>query len=54
MYAPRTFVPGSSVSHWDVTLSPDQLMEPFDTPNIGLAVAPPRDLSLPLLHDIGW
>ncbi len=31
MYAPNPQEPGSSVSHWDTTLTPDELMEPFDT-----------------------
>ena len=29
MYAPGTYDPGSSVSHWDTSLTPNQLMEPF-------------------------
>lgn len=49
MYAPNPRQPGSSVSHFDTTLMPDELMEPFATApshNIGLA--------LQLLYDTGW
>jgi hypothetical protein len=31
MYAPNPQEPGSSVSHYDTSLTPDELMEPFDT-----------------------
>jgi hypothetical protein len=31
MYAPSTPASGSSVSHWDTALAPNELMEPFDT-----------------------
>ncbi len=31
MYAPNPQEPGSSVSHFDTSLSPNELMEPFDT-----------------------
>lgn len=34
LYAPTTVAPGSSVSHWDVTASPDLLMEPFTSPDV--------------------
>lgn len=49
MYAPATQDPGSSVSHFSTSLSPDELMEPSYTGanhNVGLAE--------PLLEDIGW
>jgi len=49
MYAPATVSSGSSVSHFSNALSPNELMEPFDTgpkSNLGLTV--------PLLQDIGW
>lgn len=54
LYAPNPYQPGSSVSHWDVSMDPNQLMEPFATPDIGLSIRPPQDLTLPLLRDIGW
>jgi hypothetical protein len=48
MYAPKPVEPGSSVSHWDVAVAPDELLEPFATPN-------PHDLlTTHLLNDIGW
>ncbi|HEU0138317.1 MAG TPA: PA domain-containing protein [Bryobacteraceae bacterium] len=54
MFAPNPFQPGSSVSHWDISLDPNQLMEPFATPDITLSLTPPVDLTFPLLRDIGW
>ncbi|MGB6382342.1 MAG: Ig-like domain-containing protein [Syntrophobacteria bacterium] len=49
MYAPNPQEPGSSVSHFSTSLSPDELMEPFYTganQAVGLAEA--------LMQDIGW
>ncbi len=34
LYAPTTVAPGSSVSHWDISASPDLLMEPFTSPDV--------------------
>ncbi len=34
LYAPTTVAPGSSISHWDVTASPDLLMEPFTSVDV--------------------
>jgi hypothetical protein len=48
MYAPNPQEPGSSVSHFDTTLTPDELMEPFATPTTI------QDLTEALLQDIGW
>src|SRR5262245_38852707 len=49
MYAPNPLQPGSNVSHFDTTLSPDQLLEPIYTgPNHNPQLA--RDV----LTDIGW
>jgi hypothetical protein len=48
MYAPSTLQLGSSVSHWDTALKPDELLEPFATPDA-------HDLlTTHLLNDIGW
>ena len=49
LYAPATFAPGSSVSHYSTALTPNQLMEPF-------YAGPTRDLTLTvdLLRDVGW
>ncbi len=49
MYAPATLSAGSSVSHFSNSVSPNELMEPFDT---GPKTGP--GLALPLLEDIGW
>lgn len=49
MFAPNTLQPGSSVSHFDTDLAPNELMEPINTgpkSTIGLAEQ--------LLEDIGW
>jgi hypothetical protein len=49
MYAPSTQVPGSSVSHFSDSLSPNELMEPSYTgvnQDVGLTKA--------LMKDIGW
>jgi hypothetical protein len=50
VFAPGTFISGSSVSHFDTDVSPNELMEPYATN------PPPRDLklSLALLEDVGW
>jgi len=49
MYGPSVVIPGSSVSHFSVQLSPNDLLEPNYT-------KPTHDLSLTLgaMQDIGW
>ena len=54
LYTPNPLAPGSSVSHWDVSAFPNLLMEPFNTPGLGISLVPPNDLTLPLLKDLGW
>jgi hypothetical protein len=54
LYTPNPLVGGSSVSHWDVSMSPNQLMEPNITPTLTTTLVPPVDLTVPLLKDIGW
>jgi hypothetical protein len=54
MYAPATVESGSSVSHWDSTLSPNQLMEPNLTGDLLHTVAVPSDLTGSQMRDIGW
>jgi murein DD-endopeptidase MepM/ murein hydrolase activator NlpD len=49
MYAPNPAVSGSSVSHWDTALTPNQVMEPTYTQPLHTPV-----LELPLFQDIGW
>jgi hypothetical protein len=48
MYAPNPYRGGSSVSHWDTVLTPDELMEPFAT-----STSDDRS-TLELLKDVGW
>ena len=48
VYAPREFDPGSSVSHWDTAVGPDELMEPFSTPTSDSCA------TLLALRDMGW
>ena len=50
LYAPSITEPGSSISHWDTSASPNLLMEPNLNPDLPHAV----DLTLPLLRDLGW
>jgi hypothetical protein len=54
LYTPATLAPGSSVSHWDITASPNLLMEPNINPDLGTILVAPKDLTVPLLKDIGW
>lgn len=49
MYAPSSYEPGSSVSHFDEALSPDELMKPTYTSFIATP-----GLSEQALVDIGW
>jgi hypothetical protein len=48
IFTPRPYQPGSSVSHWDTTLSPDELMEPFAT-RTSLSCA-----TILAMKDMGW
>jgi hypothetical protein len=50
LYAPNPVEPGSSVSHWDTSASPNLLMEP----NLSSDLPHEVDMTLPLLYDIGW
>jgi len=54
MYAPSRYQSGSSVSHWDTSMTPNQLMEPAINGDLTHEVSPPQDLTLLLLKDIGW
>jgi hypothetical protein len=49
MFAPNPAQSGSSVSHWDTALTPNQVMEPSYTGPLHNPV-----LELPLFQDIGW
>jgi hypothetical protein len=48
MYAPTSFASGSSVSHWDTALFPNELMEPSYVAGAGILVTDE------LMTDIGW
>lgn len=54
LFAPNPFQQGSSVSHFDVTMTPSVLMEPSITSDLTTRVKNPADLTLALLRDIGW
>lgn len=54
LYTPATLATGSSVSHWDVSASPNLLMEPSINADLGTVLGTPRDLTVPLLKDLGW
>jgi hypothetical protein len=54
LYAPNPFEAGSSVSHWDTTAFPNQLMEPDINGDLSHSVNTPQDLTASLMKDIGW
>jgi hypothetical protein len=54
MYTPTEYAPGSTVSHYTTDAKPNQLMEPSINADLTHRVAPPYDLTLSLLKDIGW
>jgi hypothetical protein len=54
LYTPAILQPGSSVSHYTTEASRNQLMEPSINSDLTHDVTPPRDLTYPLLQDIGW
>ena len=50
MYTPNPLEPGSSVSHWDVSATPNLLMEPAINSDLHDSV----DLTRYVFEDIGW
>ena len=54
LHAPNPVVPGSSIAHWDPIASRNLLLEPAINFDLTHSLVPPQDLSLPLMHDIGW
>ncbi len=51
LYTPNPLEQGSSISHWDISATPDLLMEPFASPTVPLGEV---DLTLPHFRDLGW
>ncbi len=54
MNTPNPIVVGSSVSHWDSSSFPNQLMEPNISGDLKHFVTPPYDLTTSLFRDLGW
>lgn len=54
LHAPNPVEGGSSVSHWDLSLLPNQVMEPNIAGDLLHVVSTPRDLTFSLMKDIGW
>ena len=54
VFTPNPLQGGSSVSHWDTSAFPNQLMEPSINGDLTHSVTTPRDLTASLLQDIGW
>lgn len=52
LYAPAVVAGGSTFSHYDTALSPNALMEPFDTPTVQAQYN--VDLTPALYRDMGW
>ena len=50
MFSPNPFQSGSSVSHFDVSATPNLLMEPAINPDLTSSI----DLTDPVFRDIGW
>jgi len=50
IYTPVPVAGGSSISHWDISATPNLLMEPAINSDLTHNV----DLTLPLMRDIGW
>ena len=54
MFTPNPIEAGSSVSHWDSSAFPNQLMEPNISGDVKHFVTPPYDLTTSLFRDLGW
>jgi len=54
LYAPKEFMQGSSVAHFDTSATPNLLMEPMINGDLTQDLLPPNDLTLNLLKDLGW
>src|SRR5688572_19836048 len=54
LYSPNPLASGSSVSHWERSHAPNQLMEPSISTSLTHNVVAPYDLTAALFADIGW
>ena len=54
LFTPNPVQPGSSVSHWDTSTFPNQLMEPAINSDLTHSVGAPKDLTRAQLRDVGW
>ncbi|MCI0402113.1 MAG: peptidase [Acidobacteria bacterium] len=54
VFSPNPVQPGSSISHWDTSAFPNQLMEPAVNADLTHSVDVPQDLTLREMTDIGW
>jgi len=54
LYTPNPLASGSSISHWDRSHAPNQLMEPSISTSLTHNVVAPYDLTTALFADIGW
>ncbi len=52
LYAPKRHDPSAAISHWDITLWPEALMEPYLSSR--LRASEDLDITLCMLQDIGW
>lgn len=52
LYTPSTVAPGSTYSHFDISLTPNALMEPFNTASVQAQFN--VDLTPAMFEDIGW
>jgi hypothetical protein len=54
LYAPNPLQLGSSISHFDTSASPNQLMEPAINGDLTHNVDVPNDLTTKVMRDLGW
>ena len=54
LYTPNPLASGSSISHWDRSHAPNQLMEPSISTTLTHNVTAPYDLTTSVFADLGW
>lgn len=54
LYTPNPVVGGSTISHWDTSASPNQIMEPSINGSLPHSITVPQDLTMSLMRDVGW